>query len=144
VEQLEKQQTENLERFKVRTKELKGTVAKELQEATLDAAGTCIPCWFTVLPSPVFFSATCALLYGVTSEGTNLHTQRRSHAACFPTVSSHVCAGLRRLIQIKNKVLRQMKSLAATILDQRTETEQFFLEALQEVRRVCCSVHITV
>lgn len=26
-----------------------------------------------------------------------------------------------------------MKSLAATILDQRTETEQFFLEALQEV-----------
>lgn len=39
VEQLEKQQAENLERFKIRTKELKGTVAKELQEATLDAAG---------------------------------------------------------------------------------------------------------
>lgn len=27
-----------------------------------------------------------------------------------------------------------MKSLAATILDQRSDTEQFFLEALQEVR----------
>ena len=40
VEQLEKQQAENLERFKVRTKELKSSVAKELQEATLDAAGT--------------------------------------------------------------------------------------------------------
>uniref|UniRef100_A0A7S3M0U4 Coiled-coil domain-containing protein 176 n=1 Tax=Spumella elongata TaxID=89044 RepID=A0A7S3M0U4_9STRA len=82
VEQLEKQQSENLERFKVRTKELKTSVSKELQEATLDAAG------------------------------------------------------LRRLIQIKNKELRQMKSLAATILGQRTETEQFFLEALQEVKEV--------
>jgi hypothetical protein len=40
VEQLEKQQSENLERFKIRTKELKSSVAKELQEATLDAAGT--------------------------------------------------------------------------------------------------------
>jgi len=39
VEQLEKQQGENLERFKVRTKELKTSVSKELQEATLDAAG---------------------------------------------------------------------------------------------------------
>jgi hypothetical protein len=48
--------------------------------------------------------------------------------------------GLRRLIQIKNKELRQMKSLAATILDQRTEVEQYFLESLQEVcalRFVC-------
>lgn len=79
VEQLEKQQSENLERFKIRTKELKTSVAKELQEATLDAAG------------------------------------------------------LRRLLQIKNKELRQMKSLAATILDQRSDVEQFFLEALQEV-----------
>jgi hypothetical protein len=40
VEQLEKQQMEGLERFKVRTKELKSSVSKELQEATLDAAGT--------------------------------------------------------------------------------------------------------
>lgn len=39
VEQLEKQQGENLERFKIRTKELKTSVSKELQEATLDAAG---------------------------------------------------------------------------------------------------------
>jgi hypothetical protein len=33
-----------------------------------------------------------------------------------------------------------MKSLAATILTQRTETEQFFLEALQEVCHLllCC------
>ncbi len=38
---MEKQQGENLERFKIRTKELKTSVAKELQEATLDAAGKC-------------------------------------------------------------------------------------------------------
>jgi hypothetical protein len=44
VEQLEKQQSENLERFKIRTKELKSSVAKELQEATLDAAGTYRSC----------------------------------------------------------------------------------------------------
>lgn len=43
---------------------------------------------------------------------------------------------MRRLIHIKNKELKHMKSLAATILTQRTETEQFFLEALQEVKEV--------
>lgn len=37
---------------------------------------------------------------------------------------------------MKNLELRQMKSLAATILSQRSETEQFFLEALEEVREV--------
>eukprot|EP01036_Dinobryon_divergens_P022405 gene22405-30656_t len=82
VDQLEKQQAVNSERFKVRAKELKSTVSRELEEAMLD------------------------------------------------------CAGLRRLIQIKNKELKQMKSLAATILSQRSETEQFFLESLQEVREV--------
>jgi hypothetical protein len=39
VEQLEKQQSVNIERFKLRAKELKSTVTKELEEATLDAAG---------------------------------------------------------------------------------------------------------
>lgn len=82
VEFLEKQQALNVEKFKQRAKELKSTVTKELEEATLDAAG------------------------------------------------------LRRLIHIKNKELKHMKSLAATILSQRTETEQFFLEALQEVKEV--------
>ena len=43
-------------------------------------------------------------------------------------------AGLRRLIKLKNQELIHMKSLAATILSQRTETEQFFLESLQEVK----------
>eukprot|EP01038_Epipyxis_sp_PR26KG_P006369 gene6369-8771_t len=82
VEQLEKQQSVNIERFKIKAKELKSTVAKELEEATLDAAG------------------------------------------------------LRRLIHIKNKELKQMKALASTILSQRSETEQFFLEALYEVKEV--------
>jgi hypothetical protein len=66
----------NMERFKIRTKELKSTVTKELEEATLDSAS------------------------------------------------------LRRLIQTKNKELRRMKALASTILNQRMETEQFFLESL--------------
>lgn len=82
MEFLEKQQALNMEKFKQRAKELKSTVTKELEEATLDAAG------------------------------------------------------LRRLIHIKNKELKHMKALAATILSQRTETEQFFLEALQEVKEV--------
>lgn len=82
VEQLEKQQAVNVERFKHKTKELKATVHRELEEATLDAAG------------------------------------------------------LRRLLKIKNKELQRMKTLAATILSQRTETEQFFLESLHEVKAV--------
>jgi hypothetical protein len=35
-------------------------------------------------------------------------------------------------MKIKNKELRIMKSLAATILSQRSDMEQFFLEALTE------------
>ena len=80
VEQLEKQQIVNIERFRARTKELQISVYKELEDATLDAAG------------------------------------------------------LRRLIKIKNKELRTMKSLSATILSQRNDIEQFFLESLHEVR----------
>lgn len=45
-------------------------------------------------------------------------------------------AALRRLLQMKNKELRKMKYLAVTILSQRSEVEQFFLEALQEVKNV--------
>ena len=80
VDQLEKAAVLNAEKFKMRCKELKGAVQKDLEEATLDAAG------------------------------------------------------LRRLMKIKNKELRVMKSLAATILSQRSEMEQFFLEALAEVK----------
>ena len=39
VDQLEKQQAVNSERFKVRAKELKSTVSRELEEAMLDCAG---------------------------------------------------------------------------------------------------------
>ena len=80
VEQLEKLQIVNVEKFKARSKELQTSVYKELEEATLDAAG------------------------------------------------------LRRLIKIKNKELRTMKTLSATILSQRSEIEQFFLESLSEVK----------
>ena len=82
VEQLEKQQIVNVERFKARSKELQTSVYKELEDATLDAAG------------------------------------------------------LRRLIKIKNKELRTMKTLSATILSQRNDVEQFFLEALSEVKEL--------
>jgi hypothetical protein len=82
VEHLEKTQAVNVEKFKHKTKALKATVHRELEEATLDAAG------------------------------------------------------LRRLLKIKNKELQRMKTLAATILSQRTETEQFFLESLNEVKQL--------
>lgn len=82
VEQLEKMQAANMERFKHRAKELKATVSRELEEATLDAAG------------------------------------------------------LRRLLKLKNKELVHMKTLAATILNQRSDTEKFFLESLGEVKDI--------
>lgn len=82
VEQLEKMQAANTERFKHRAKELKATVSRELEEATLDAAG------------------------------------------------------LRRLLKLKNKELVHMKTLAATILNQRSDTEKFFLESLGEVKDI--------
>lgn len=37
-------------------------------------------------------------------------------------------------MKIKNKELKHMKTLAATILQQRSELEQFFLDALSEVK----------
>lgn len=43
-------------------------------------------------------------------------------------------AGLRILLQYKNKELKDIKALASTILTQRREVETFFLEALHEVR----------
>uniref|UniRef100_A0A7S2UZS8 Cilia- and flagella-associated protein 157 n=1 Tax=Fibrocapsa japonica TaxID=94617 RepID=A0A7S2UZS8_9STRA len=42
--------------------------------------------------------------------------------------------GLRQLLTLKNKEIRQIKKLAKTILDQRTEVEQYFLDALEEVK----------
>jgi hypothetical protein len=93
VEQLEKAHVVNTERFRLKAKELKVAVQKELEEATLDAAG------------------------------------------------------LRRLMKIKNKELQVMKTLASTILSQRSDVEQFFLEALNEVFVRCvmklyCFIHL--
>ncbi|CAM9171228.1 unnamed protein product, partial [Heterosigma akashiwo] len=42
--------------------------------------------------------------------------------------------GLRQLLLLKNKELRHIKKLAQTVLDQRTEVETYFLEALAEVK----------
>ncbi|OQS00781.1 hypothetical protein ACHHYP_02688 [Achlya hypogyna] len=42
--------------------------------------------------------------------------------------------GLRKLLKLKNKELRTMKRLAQTILDQRTDVEQFFLDSLEVVK----------
>ena len=42
--------------------------------------------------------------------------------------------GLRQLVKLKNKELRTIKKLAQTILNQRTEVEQFFLDALANVK----------
>lgn len=43
--------------------------------------------------------------------------------------------GLRRLLRLKNKELRNLRRLAQTILDQRTDVEQFFIDALEHVKR---------
>jgi len=43
--------------------------------------------------------------------------------------------GLRQLLTIKTKEMRRIKKLARNILEQRTELEQFFLDALDEVKR---------
>jgi len=42
--------------------------------------------------------------------------------------------GLKHLILLKNKELSHIKKLAQTILDQRGEVEQFFLESIEEVK----------
>jgi len=42
--------------------------------------------------------------------------------------------GLRHLIALKNKELSHIKKLAQTILDQRGEVEQFFLESIEQVK----------
>ena len=43
--------------------------------------------------------------------------------------------GLRQLVKLKNKELKRVRQLAKIILDHRTDVEQFFIEALEEVKR---------
>eukprot|EP01116_Phalansterium_solitarium_P009046 TRINITY_DN23050_c0_g1_i1.p1 TRINITY_DN23050_c0_g1~~TRINITY_DN23050_c0_g1_i1.p1 ORF type:complete len:438 (+),score=170.08 TRINITY_DN23050_c0_g1_i1:236-1549(+) len=44
------------------------------------------------------------------------------------------CEGLRKLLEIKGRETRKIKRLARMILEQRTDLEQFFLDALDEVK----------
>jgi len=43
-------------------------------------------------------------------------------------------AGMKQLLHLKNKELSHVKALAQTILDQRGEVEQFFLESIEQVK----------
>lgn len=43
-------------------------------------------------------------------------------------------AKLQRVIEMKTKEMNKVKRLAKNILDQRTELERFFLEALEQVK----------
>ena len=43
-------------------------------------------------------------------------------------------AKLQRMIEMKTKEMSKVKRLAKSILDQRTELERFFLEALEQVK----------
>jgi hypothetical protein len=79
IEELESVVRENAHGFNKATNELKVTLARDLEDTTLDAAG------------------------------------------------------LRTLLQYKNKEIKDIKALAATILAQRSEVETFFLESLSEV-----------
>jgi len=42
---------------------------------------------------------------------------------------------LQRIIQLKTKEMNKVKKLARNILDQRTEVERFFLDALDQVKK---------
>ena len=42
--------------------------------------------------------------------------------------------GLRESIRLKTRELKNLKALCQTILDQRSDIEQFFLEALEQVK----------
>ena len=42
--------------------------------------------------------------------------------------------GLKQLLKLKNRELKSIRKLAQTILDQRIEVEQYFLEALEQVK----------
>ena len=43
-------------------------------------------------------------------------------------------AGLRQMLRLKNRELSKLRRLAEMVLEQRTEVEQFFLEALEDVK----------
>jgi hypothetical protein len=43
-------------------------------------------------------------------------------------------AGLRQMVRIKQKELSKLRKAAETVLEQRTEVEQFFLDALERVK----------
>lgn len=43
--------------------------------------------------------------------------------------------GLHHLVQLKNKELRGLRQLSQTILDQRTDVEQYFIDALDQVKK---------
>lgn len=45
-------------------------------------------------------------------------------------------AGLRQMLRLKNRELKQLRHLAECVLEQRTEVEQFFLQALDDVKQV--------
>jgi len=44
-------------------------------------------------------------------------------------------AKLQRIIELKTKEMNKVKKLARNILDQRTEVERFFLDALDQVKK---------
>jgi len=44
-------------------------------------------------------------------------------------------AKLQRVIQLKTKEMNKVKKLARNILDQRTEVERFFIDALNQVKK---------
>ena len=48
--------------------------------------------------------------------------------------SSVEIAKLMRIVDLKTKEMNKVKKLAKNILDQRTEMERFFLEALEQVK----------
>ena len=74
-----------------------------------------------------------ALAAAVHSGSTTEYQLQRKYSKQVQNLKLEV-QGLRQLIKLKSKELKNMKSLSQTILDQRSETEQFFIDALQKVK----------
>ncbi|KAL3669018.1 hypothetical protein V7S43_006304 [Phytophthora oleae] len=71
---------------------------------------------------------------GLAAASWDAHTHATRHEREREELTLDV-EGLRKLLRLKNRELRNLRRLAQTILNQRTDVEQFFLDSLEHVKR---------